>query len=158
MRRLSATVCLVALLGPFACSAGAPGDGGTDGGSSGSSGSAGAPEAPEGCPEFQFPEFEGPFGQLYCEVYIGCFGEVGGREPGSPKATTIEACVQLTCGNGGISLEGQVDCTYDAAQGQACLDFFAMIAGDLAGKCPAEGDAWYPDACHAAIGCAIDEF
>lgn len=168
-RRIFLALGLVAL--PVACGQTKPGDdsAGESGGSTSSTGSTGSTgssgttdptstggyEVPEGCAEFQFPEFEGPFGQLYCEVYIGCFGEVGGREPGDPKATTIEGCLQLTCGNGSVDFDEADNCSYDAALGQACLEAFGAIADDLAGKCPEEDDAWFPDACQLVIECPL---
>lgn len=169
LRRCVAALALVAACGSGPKDGGSESDGDSDGatsadtsatgmttGAAGTGGDSetGVIEPPAGCPAFTFPEFEGPYGQVYCEVYIGCFGEVGGREPGDPTATTIPDCLELTCGNGDVALTGEDECTYDAELGAQCLSELGAIAEDLAGQCPAIDDAWFPDACGLAIGCA----
>lgn len=144
--------CLTAVLTLGCAAQPSDADTGDDADTNASSGETGGP--PPGCPAFEFPEFEQPYGQLYCEVYIGCFGEVGGREPGDPVATTIPDCLELTCGNGDVNLDNESECSYDDAQGAACLAAMMAIADDLSG-CPDIDDPWFPDACGLAIECAL---
>ena len=110
---------------------------------------------PEDCPVYAFQEFQEPYGVLYCEVYIGCFGTVGNREDGGSQADTVEDCLALICG-GANGLEGEEECWLDDEKAGDCLNSLAVIASDLEGNCPNVDDAWFPEDCGMAIECTDD--
>ncbi len=104
---------------------------------------------PEDCFSDAFQDFQEPYSILYCEVYIGCFGDSGNRENGT-QAETIEQCLEQSCGG----LEGEVECILDEERATGCLEAMASIANDLEGNCPNIDDAWFPEDCGMAISCA----
>ena len=107
---------------------------------------------PEDCPDYAFQDFQEPYGVLYCEVYIGCFGVYGSRESGE-QVDTVEQCIELSCG-GASGLEGEEECVLDEERAASCLESMAAIADDLGGSCPDVDDAWFPEDCGMAISCA----
>ena len=106
----------------------------------------------EDCPAYEFQDFQEPYGILYCEVYIGCFGTSGNRENGV-QAETVEECLELSCG-GANGLEGEVECMLDEDRAEVCLEEMTAIASDLEDNCPNIDDAWFPEDCGLAIDCA----
>ena len=109
---------------------------------------------PEDCPTYAFQDFQEPYGVLYCEVYIGCFGSLDNREEGT-QVETIEQCLELSCG-GARGLAGEAECMLDEDRAANCLDSMTAIADDLDGNCPDLDDAWFPEDCGMAIACADD--